>query len=360
MLRLSGIPRSLTQKDLKRAMQRFAPIKSLQAAGPTAYVEFSSADGAQTALNCASANKGLVNIKGDISVVLARPPPELMDSQGLSHQTWFNSTIEQTSSSALHTLPSSSAPPPLTNVYNNGADYTTKYAPYDQPLQPKLQFDQDNPKLQAGSCGEENMLSKSYSSITKGSPNEMVLAQAPPIRLELAKNTAVGRLNRKKGALASDHQYVSEFARKDIPDSQRVTIVPKPPHVCMLCLRKFPSGEKLQRHELRSILHKQNLKTSQMHSSSRSSTHNSDQRPVPVTPPTSSPPVEAPIPASSKGSQLLLKMGWIHGAGAGSRAQGITTPLNAVAIGGRGANKKTGLGSSNAISSTSTFSKPPS
>ncbi|GBG28290.1 RNA-binding protein 5 [Hondaea fermentalgiana] len=113
----------------------------------------------------------------------------------------------------------------------------------------------------------------------------------------------------------------------------------RPQHVCMLCLRKFPSRENLERHEQRSLMHKQAL------------AKRSGRRRRPVTEaivPSKladpSPPELAPLPASSKGSQLLSKLGWVAGSGAGVRAQGITAPLSASGMGGRTASTRHGLG----------------
>ncbi|OXV09604.1 hypothetical protein Egran_02633 [Elaphomyces granulatus] len=121
-------------------------------------------------------------------------------------------------------------------------------------------------------------------------------------------------------------------------------------HCCYLCMRQFKTAAEVNKHERLSQLHRDNLQNEELKSRAMAKlAKNRDQHPtteyrdrarerrqafgsskqsakakVPTQPKEEE---EAPVQASSKGAELLSKMGWSAGSGLGAKGTGVTAPI---------------------------------
>ena len=121
-------------------------------------------------------------------------------------------------------------------------------------------------------------------------------------------------------------------------------------HCCYLCMRQFKTAAEVNKHERLSQLHRDNLQNEELKSRAMDKlAKNRDQHPtteyrdrarerrqafgsskqsakakVPTQPKEEE---EAPVQASSKGAELLGKMGWSAGSGLGAKGTGVTAPI---------------------------------
>jgi len=109
---------------------------------------------------------------------------------------------------------------------------------------------------------------------------------------------------------------------------------------CMICLRKFETNSKLQRHVKLSKLHASNLESGNNTScyTDRAEQRRDEKQVDPQV-----------VVVESKGSLLLKAMGWSEGHGLGKNESGIVASIDPFALGARANTKmKQGLGASNA------------
>mmetsp|Transcript_25876 Transcript_25876/g.41862 ORF Transcript_25876/g.41862 Transcript_25876/m.41862 type:complete len:518 (-) Transcript_25876:2452-4005(-) len=328
-LRVSSFPVNTTGEFLRHEFQKIAPVKSVVVSNDTAsaYVEFSDVEGCQQVYTyCSSQDGKLITSKGFSLVVekVAAVKAPTRVEQHVQHMKQPSSFQIALSSQWQHKP--NSWPKPFDENESGFVLSSTPGLYYDVASQ----FYYNSESKLYFSCVKQE-----YFSYTNGKFECYTTVQPSVKKVEVK----LGTMKRK--------------GKKDKPKKTRIVEQQETPAVksnggqrrlkarvqfaCLLCMRKFKSKEKLERHNNLSLMHQTNLGRQDNYQDRAKarrtlfgqSDNPDEQQQV------KNHILNTPIDVRNKGASLLQSMGWSYGEGAGKDAEGIVNPIDAIKIGGR-------------------------
>jgi len=405
VLIVSGIHQGTTEEQVNDVFREFGPVEAVRLTpdGTRAYVEYFTAEQAQYALSICNGQKGILRIgQALVSVTMAnlgfnssnRSNPvgfaALQAAQWASHNQTIDShqsAVVNTSTSEKKAEPLSEWPTPFDEGgmtyrvdpesglyfeeksgyyfdYSNKTYYSTvKKKHYKYENKSFVECEAPSTKVEGSSKPKKSKEKKGLLSFSiDGSIRKKIEEQAKEAEQESSsqkKAEVKGSATKLSKVTSKKAKEISKNIEQWNINQKKLGKLDKP--VCLLCRRKFKSVEKLKRHELKSEMHKENLRKKKMgiskpisvaepktveqatkaaeaagyvdRAGERRKAFGQDAKPLSSSSSKNlgdANRIETPIHVAdqaNKGASLLKAMGWKEGEGLGRNKDGIAAPI---------------------------------